>query len=126
VNGYLIGAALVAITGGALHSALGERLILSRLDAATLPAPIGTGDFTLRVLRLFWHLVSVAWWGLSAVLWRLGQSPSVPGWERLAGVIGVTFLASAIVAFVVSRGKHFSWGVLLTVAIFVGLGVVLG
>jgi hypothetical protein len=122
MNAYLVAAAGLSVVGGALHSVLGERLILSKLASATLPRVLGSTDLTLRVLRLFWHLVSVAWWGFAVLLVLLASMPSTADGQLLLLAITVTFLASAIVSSTVSRGRHFSWGVLLLVAIMTWLG----
>jgi hypothetical protein len=122
VNTYLLVAAGISAVGGVLHSILGERLILSRLGTAGLPETLGSSAFTLRVLRLFWHLVSVAWWGFTALLVLLASMPASKVDERLIWAIALTFLASAVVSFTVSRGKHFSWGVLLIIAVLTWLG----
>ncbi len=79
MNTYLVVAAGLSALGGVLHSILGERLILSKLAAAKLPETLGSSVFTLRVLRLFWHLVSVAWWGLAALLALLASMPASAG-----------------------------------------------
>ncbi len=79
--------------------------------------------FALRVLRLFWHLVSVAWWGFAALLVLLASMPASADNQRLLWAIALTFLASAVVALVVSRGKHFSWGLLLIIAVVIWLGI---
>ena len=122
MNAYLLAAAGLSVIGGALHSVLGERLILSKLVSGSLPEVAGSSDLTLRVLRLFWHLVSVAWWGFAALLILLASMPTAEENRRLLLAITVTFLASAVVSFTVSRGRHFSWGVLLLIAIMTWLG----
>lgn len=121
MNAFLVAAAGVVTLGGVLHSLLGERLILSKLSTASLPKVVGSSDFTLQVLRLFWHLVSVAWWGFALLLVLLARMPGEAN-RSLLLAIAATFLASAIVSAVVSRGKHFSWGVLLLTAILTWLG----
>jgi hypothetical protein len=122
MNTYLLVAAGMSAVGGVLHSILGERLILSRLTSEGLPATLGSPLFSLRVLRLFWHLVSVAWWGFTALLVLLASMPASGDTRRLIWAIAFTFLASAVVSLIVSRGKHFSWGVLLMIAVATWLG----
>ncbi len=117
----LIAAGLI-VMAGVLHSVLGERLILGRLSADALPPVLGSAQFTLRVVRLFWHLVSVAWWGIAAMLWVLASSPGTHGARATAIVAAITFLASAAIALAISRGRHFSWVLLLIIAILAGLG----
>lgn len=116
-------AAALSATGGVLHSILGERLILLRLAPEALPETLGSSAFTLQGLRLFWHLVSVAWWGFTALLVLLASMPAGDDNRRLGWGIALTFLASAGVSCVISRGKHFSWRVLLIIAGVVWLGL---
>ncbi len=123
MNTYLLVAAGLSAVGGVLHSFLGERLILSRLSTASLPETLGSSVFTLRVLRLFWHLVSVAWWGFTALLVLLASMPASDENRRLIWAIALTFLAFAVVSFIGSRGKHFSWSVLLIIAVLTWLAV---
>ncbi len=122
MNPYLLAAAGLSAVGGVLHSVLGERLVFSKLTTANLPRLLGSSVFALRVLRLFWHLVSVAWWGFTALLVLLARMPASGEHRHLIWAVALTFLASAAVSFGVSRGKHFSWGVLLMVAVLAWLG----
>lgn len=122
MNTFLLIAAALVVMAGVLHSILGERLILGRLSVSGLPSLLGSAQFTLRVLRLFWHLVSVAWWGIAAMMWVLASSPGQQGARSMAMAAAVTFLISAAVAFAISRGRHFSWVLLLLIAILAGLG----
>ena len=123
MNTYLLVAAVISAVGGILHSILGERLLLSKLTTAGLPETVGSSVFALRVLRLFWHLVSVAWWGFSVLLVLLASMRASDDYQRLIWAIALTFLTSAVVSFIVSRGKHFSWGLLLIIAVLAWLGV---
>ena len=122
MNIYLLLAAGLSSLGGVLHSILGERLFLSKLAPEKLPETFGSSVFTLQIVRLFWHLVSVAWWGFAAVLILIATMPTSDDGMRIISIIGFTFLVSAVVSFSVSRGKHFSWGVLLVIAILAWLG----
>ena len=123
MNTYFLVAAGISAVSGVLHSILGERLIFSKLATAGLPETLGSSVFVLRVLRLFWHLVSVAWWGFTALLVLLASMPASDDNQRLVWAIALTFLASAVVSSIVSRGKHFSWGMLLIIAVVTWLGV---
>ena len=122
MNTYLLAAAGLSTVGGILHSVLGERLILSQLTTAGMPQLLGSATFAHRVLRLFWHLVSVAWWGFATLLVLLARMPASGEYQRLIWAIALTFLASAVLSFGVSRGRHFSWGVLLMIAVLTMLG----
>lgn len=124
MNPFLAVAAGLASLGGVLHSVLGERLILGRLSAGALPEVLGSSEFTKRILRLMWHAISIAWWGLAAVLIVLASLPDLDATaERIATVVALTFLASSLFSFVETRGKHFSWALFLAIAGITWLGI---
>ena len=119
-SGLLVAAALVALTAVA-HSILGERYILIRLfRRENLPHLFGSDRFTRRTLRFAWHITSVAWLGLAGVLLVLAGH-DVPARSTLLQVVAATFLCSAVVAVVGSRGKHLSWVVLTAIALLAWL-----
>ncbi|UCF21586.1 MAG: hypothetical protein JSU87_02685 [Gemmatimonadota bacterium] len=109
---------------GAAHSYLGERYIIIRLlRREGLPHLFGSDLFTRRTLRFAWHLTTVAWWGFGALLWRLATAVELGMLGRnVATMIGWTFLVSAVVALVGSRGRHLSWLVFLAIASAAWLG----
>lgn len=105
---------VVLLVLAVLHSLLGERKLLRPLFTAGLPQgalPLGRA-FTERTLRFTWHLLSVAWVSLAALVAR--------GDERVLTVVGTMLLASGALALVVSRGRHFAWA-LFTLAGAAGL-----
>jgi len=107
-------AAVLAVAIGAAHSYLGERFILVRLfRRADLPRLFGSDVFTKRTLRFAWHMTTVAWWGLGAVLVLVASGAS----ERSTGAaIAATFLATALLILIGSRGRHLAWIVFLVIA----------
>lgn len=124
MNAFLLTAAGLTILGGVLHSLLGERLILGRLATHTLPETLGSTQFTKRILRLMWHAISIAWWGIAGVLVVLASLADLDSTAtRIAAIIALTFLVSSIYAFVQTRGKHFSWGLFLAIAVTIWLGI---
>ena len=122
MNLYLAIAAVLSALGGVLHSVLGERLILSKLEIRKLPELLGSSEFLHRVLRLFWHLVTVAWWGLTVLLLLLASMPPADATQPLVLTIAITFLISAALSLILSRGRPFSWAVLLWIAVLAWLG----
>jgi hypothetical protein len=111
---YIAASLLVAV--GIAHSYLGERYILIRLfRRGDLPKILGSAAFTARTLRFAWHITSIAWLGLAAVLVVLAQPPASSG--ALGLVVGCTFLAHGVVALLASRGRHLSWPVFLAIGI---------
>lgn len=117
--------ALLAFALGLAHSLLGERYILVRLfRRPDLPRLFGGTVFTTRTLRFAWHLTTLAWWGLGAVLLLLGGRPVDP--RRIALAIGLTFLASGLAALAGSRGRHLAWIVFLLIGGLVVVAAIRG
>ena len=108
-------AAALAIGLGVFHSVLGERYILIRLFRRDLPKLFGSDLFTKRTLRFAWHLTTLAWLGLAAVLLAVASGPPAPGPRFFSDVVAIIALASAVVAAVGSRGRHLSWVVFLAI-----------
>lgn len=104
----------------ALHSALGERLLIGPLLAADPwpRVPLGR-TLARRTLRFAWHLTSIAWVGLALLLLGSAGTPRVPA--VVAGVL----LVSGCATLAAARGRHFAWALFLTGAIAAadGLGL---
>ena len=116
MNVPLAVAGLLAVAIALAHSWLGERYILIRLlRRQDLPQLFGSDVFTKRTLRFAWHLTTIAWCGLGALLLRAAWSPSADT-SATAQIVAATFLISAVVAGIGSRGRHWSWIVFLAIA----------
>lgn len=104
-------AALLLVALGLAHSVLGERYLLTRLFRRDLPRLFGSDAFTKRTLRFAWHLTTVAWWGMAALL--------LAGLDDRAAalrILSATFAASGLIALAGSRGRHLSWVVFFALA----------
>jgi len=109
-------AAALVVALGVAHSWLGERYLLRRLFRRDdLPQLFGSADFTRRTLRFAWHVTSVAWLGLAAVLVVLARPPISA--SALGLSVGVAFLAQGVIALSGSRGRHLSWPVFLAIGL---------
>ena len=116
----LVGGGLAALLALG-HSYLGERYILMRLFRRDgLPTLFGDTTFTQHTLRFAWHLTSIAWLALAAILVKLNSH--VPSRAELGLVLVGTFAVSGAIALVGSRGRHLSWVVFLAIAILAWLG----
>ena len=117
MNFYFLVAAFLTLAIGVAHSWLGERYILMRLfRRQNIPHLFGSDAFTKRTLRFAWHLTTVAWFGAAAVLLILASYPLDAPARMSSRVIAATFLVSAVIALVGSRGRHLSWVVFLLIA----------
>ena len=113
----LIGIILILLIGAA-HSYLGERYILIRLfRRADLPHLFGSDVFTRQTLRFGWHLATIAWVGLGAILAIVAFADPEIHMNLIVRVIGVTFLLTSLLTFSATRGKHLAWIVFLAIAI---------
>lgn len=117
----LLAAAVLTAFLAAGHSYLGERYVLIRLFRRDdLPKLFGGTDFTKRTLRFAWHLTSVAWLSLGAILVKLNSH--VPSRAELGALLTGTFAISAAIALVGSKGRHLSWVVFIAIALLTWLG----
>jgi hypothetical protein len=123
MNSYIVIAAILTLAIGVAHSWLGERYLLMRLfRRQNLPHLFGSDAFTKRTLRFAWHLTTIAWVGAASSLLILASYPLDASARILSRVIAATFLVSAVVALVGSRGRHLSWVVFLLIAGLVWIG----
>lgn len=112
---FYLGAILLIIIG-ITHSYLGEQYILIRLfRLSNLPKLFGSTDFTKNTLRFAWHLTTIAWFGFAALLVYLSSGHQ--DIKIIGNIIGVTFILHSILAFIVSKGKHFSWPIFLVIGL---------
>ena len=100
-------AATLTVAIGLVHSVLGERYILTRLFRRDLPKLFGSDDFTRKTLRFAWHITTLAWFGIAAVLILVHTGGATNTSIVLA--IAATFALTGLVALVASRGRHLSW-----------------
>jgi hypothetical protein len=110
-----VAATAVVFLTGAVHSYLGERLILGPLyKHHDLPHLLGSDLLTKRTLRFVWHLLTVAWWGLGVIILQLTMQADA---ASLGATVAATALLSASLAFIISRGRHLGWVAFLAAAL---------
>ncbi|MBV8635351.1 MAG: hypothetical protein JO002_12730 [Burkholderiaceae bacterium] len=111
----LIFIALLLFLTGLAHSYLGERYILIRLfKRDNLPKLLGGTQFTAGTLRFVWHLLTVVWWGIAALIVLASQQP-LDTKMIFQGFSLIAFI-SGLFPLVFTRGKHLSWIVFFAVA----------
>ncbi len=112
----LILAALLMFITGAAHSYLGERYILVRLfKRDNLPQLFGGTEFTIGTLRFVWHLLTVVWWGVAALIYLASVQPLES--RVVLQVFSCVALVSGICPLVLTRGRHLSWVVFFIIAV---------
>jgi hypothetical protein len=106
-DGFLLTAAALLVSVIAIaHSWLGERK-LAVLTAGSTP----------RVVRAAWHLTSLAWLGIAAMLGLLAREPMTRMTAGILVAIGGLFLLSAALTLLWLRGRHLSWPLFLLAAL---------
>jgi hypothetical protein len=112
IPALLLCSAAVLIFIGCAHSYLGERVVFSRLFALpNLPLLHNDRHYTEQMLRFAWHLTSLAWWGLAAVVAALAGASATP---RMIGMlIGATVILSGVVIVATAGKRHPAWWLFL-------------
>jgi hypothetical protein len=116
---YLAAALVVGL--GIAHSVLGERYILVRLLRRDLPRLFGSDRFTKQTLRFTWHITTIAWFALAAILVAAAPAPASPFRSVTLGTIAMGAVVSALLPLYFTRGRHLSWIVLLAIGLLVWL-----
>jgi hypothetical protein len=109
----LAGLAILAV--GATHSILGEiKLIKPLVAPATRAGLLAKSEFARQVLRFAWHLTTIAWIALAGELAVVASGSDA----RRGGlvVVALAFLATGLVTFAASRGRHLAWPAFLLIA----------
>jgi hypothetical protein len=115
MNPQLAIAALLSATLAVGHSWLGERLILQPiLGLDDLPKLRGSRRGMQKIVRFAWHLTSLYFLAIAAILFYYSRGTSDPTVIR---VIAITSFISSIVTAAVSRGRHYAWVVFLAIGI---------
>lgn len=114
-------AALLLFLTGVAHSYLGERYILVRLfKRDNLPRLFGGTDFTTGTLRFVWHLLTLVWWGIAAIILLASGDQLQAG--TVLRVFSIIALVSGLFPLCFTRGRHLSWIVFFAVAALLWLG----
>jgi peptidoglycan/LPS O-acetylase OafA/YrhL len=115
-NTLLLLAAVLTVAIGIAHSWIGERrLIGPLLSPGSRAGILATSGFARRTLRFAWHITTLAWWGMAAVLFALSRTPLVPEGRMASAIIGATFVLSGLISLVAGRGRHLSWPFFLAI-----------
>lgn len=112
----LISAGLTGLLG-IVHSALGEaRLIGPLLAPATRTGLLAKSAAARGILRFAWHLTSIAWWGLAAVLAAYALAGPGQAETAVLAAVAATLVVTGVMIFATSRGRHLAWPVFLLAA----------
>jgi hypothetical protein len=112
---YCLAAVVLVICAG-VHSIVGERLLIIPLLKRELPPFFGSVPLARRTLRMAWHILTVVWLGMAALL-VLAANPLADLRAGVPIVLAGVCLTMAALSLAVTRGAHLlSWMGSLTVA----------
>ncbi len=125
-NWCFITAGISIFVIGLVHSILGERFIFRRMRSTRF-IPTNGGQVLrephVRILWASWHVVTMMGWCIAIFLFWLAL-PSSKDLESSLPVqaAAISMLASSMLVFIGTRGKHLGWLGLLVAAIFTTIG----
>lgn len=126
---FILAAGALCIVLGLVHSLMGEYLIFKgRRKPGTLVPTIskeGLKEKYLPIIWATWHLVSLLGFGIGLIL--LSLSISNENLDRgefgfIIDTLSIAMLASSVLVFIATKGRHMGWFVLLVIAILLFLG----
>ena len=114
-----LGAASLLFFAAWVHSLVGEHLLVIPLLKGDVPPFFGSATLARRTLRMVWHLLTVVWLGLVALLVVLAD-PAVDLQRAVPWVLIVVCVATAALSLTITRGKHvLSWLAPLAAAVLI-------
>jgi hypothetical protein len=117
MNIFVVMAAILTFAIGLTHSWLGEVKLLGPLLApGTRQGLLEKSAFARRILRFAWHLTTLAWWGIAAMLAALSLSPIDRGGRIALAASAAIFFVTGLVILASSRGRHLAWPVCFAIA----------
>jgi hypothetical protein len=127
MNVFLLLAAAILLFIGIMHTVLaewkGERRLVRRITQSRLLDSRDAQDLLARrIVRLAWHLTSLAWCGIAAALTYLSFVEQTESLRTVLRILASTFFLHSVLSLVIARGKHASWYMFLIVSVFCFLG----
>ncbi len=112
----LLSAALLTLLLAAMHSVLGgRRLIAPLVKQDKFPIILGSEARARITLRVGWHVLSLMWVGIAALLAAMHFGAAATSQAFLI-MVATTFGLSGIAAFWLSQARHLSWVLFLPIA----------
>jgi dolichyl-phosphate-mannose--protein O-mannosyl transferase len=110
------GGILALVIVSAVHSLLGEKLLLKPMFARRGNAVLES-DLARMVIRFAWHVTSLSWIMMAVILYFVGFSQTALPTAILL-TLGIGFLAVGLFDAIATRGRHVGWPVLTAIGVF--------
>lgn len=114
-QGLIIGGIVLLLLVSAVHSWLGEKLLIKPMFSRRGNAVLES-DLARRVIRYAWHATSLMWLMMAIMLYAVGFAAETLGITVLL-TLGVGFLLSGIIDWIVTRGRHIGWWILTAIGV---------
>ena len=128
MNIPLLIAAATLFFVGIMHTMVaewrGNRRLVRRVVQSKLFDDDAQDIAAKQIIRLAWHLTSLAWCSTAVVLAYLSSAERTLAVVGTIRILAVTFLCHSALSLVITRGRHPSWYLFLMVSIFSFLGTV--
>jgi apolipoprotein N-acyltransferase len=111
---FLVACAALLVLTAIIHSALGERFLLTPLLRQT--NGILASGLARFILRFAWHLTSLSWLVLAVTLLAL-QFQAAQAFSTALIATGIAFTAAGVFDAFGSRGRHIGWPLLTAIGI---------
>ena len=123
MNLLLLAAGVLSALIGIAHSILGEKLLLGPIfERSDLPKLLGSVTFARQTLRFAWHLTTVLFLSIGAVVVYLSLAPLDPQSVWILRALAATFAICSLLSLIGARARHFSWWVFLIIAVLLWFG----
>lgn len=120
-----IGAGVLTIITGLIHSVLGETLIFRQLRTGSFVPASGAPPLRERHIRIIWatwHLASVFGFAFGGVLLWLGLDPSGQSLGKaVASAVVIAYVGASMLVLIGTKGRHPGWIALLGVSVITWL-----
>jgi len=128
MNIYLLAASILSFVLVLGHSLRGEwiggRTFVRRITNLQLFDEEEKDIRAKRVVRVAWHVPSIAWAGIGSILFYAALIDMTGPTSIIIRIISTTFFLSAVFSLIVNRGKHASWILFLLTSILAWAGTV--
>jgi hypothetical protein len=122
MNYFWLTASLFTFLLGVSHSIMGERVFLKRLFKRKFLDELAIDEHINRTTHIAWHLTTLGWWNMAAVLLIVAWHPTDPIAILVMRVTGAFCLFSGLFSLVGSKGRHLLGLVFLLIALLILIG----
>ena len=122
MNYFWMAAAAFTFLLGISHSIMGEKIFLKRLFRREFADELEIDEHINRTTRIAWHLTSLGWWNMAAILLIVAWHPNDSIAILVMRVTGAFCLFSGLFSLIGSKGRHLLGLVFLLISLLILIG----